>query len=94
MFDTISAFLSLAIAVAAYIISGRSMLITILAMVACVMISKTVKPLFLLKFENKYPPSEVYFIEQENMTVVGFGGVRVLVITEALFFLLSRSGIY
>ena len=86
MFDTISAFVSLAAAVAAYILSGHSMLITVLVMVACVLIFRSFRSIFQVKMENAAPPVNVYYIREDNLKNMENRGLRVVVITEKIFF--------
>jgi len=86
MFDTIVAFITITAAVAAYFISGHSMLITILVIVACAMISKAFRSIFQVKLESSFPPSNVYYIREDNLLNTENKGLRVVVITERIFF--------
>ena len=85
MFDRIVAFVSLAAAVAAYFIS-HSLLITILVMIACVMITRSLRPLFQAKLESAFPDANVYYIREENLDNQQNGGMKVIMITEKIFF--------
>ena len=86
MFDKISAFVALIVAVAAYTISKGSLLVAIIAIVIVVMISRSLKSIFQVRLDKAFPPSEVFYIRGDNLQNQENLGLNVIVITEKLFF--------
>ena len=86
MFDKLIAFVSLIIAVAAYALSKGSILITLIAMVITVMITRSLKQMFQVRLDKAFPPSEVFYIRGDNLANSENRGLNVVVITEKLFF--------
>ena len=86
MFDKLIAFVSLIIAVAAYALSKGSILITLIAMVITVMITRSLKQMFQVRLDKAFPPSEIFYIRGDNLANSENRGLNVVVITEKLFF--------
>ena len=86
MLDRIIAFVSIVIAVAVYFISGFNIWITLIAIVACALIFKSLKAMFQDKLDRIFPPLMVYFLDGDDISGQSSKGMRAVVITEKIFF--------
>ena len=86
MFDKIAAVVTIAIAIAVYIITGFRIWPAIIAIVALALISKSLKMMLQEKLDKHFPPLTIFFLTKDDLSQQSSKGMRVIVITERIFF--------
>ncbi len=86
MFDRITAVITIAIAVAVYFLTGYNIWMSVIAIVAIALISRSLKMIFQDKLDKKFPPLTVFFLTKDDLSQQSSKGMRVIVITEGIFF--------
>lgn len=86
MFDRITAVITIAIAVAVYFLTGYNIWMSVIAIVAIALISRSLKMIFQQKLDTNFPPLTVFFLTKDDLSQQSSKGMRVIVITERIFF--------
>lgn len=86
MFDRIAAVVSLAVAVAVYILTTFQIWPVVIAVAVCALISKSLKPVFQEKLDRRFPPLKVVFLTKDDIGSMSSKGLRAIVITERIYF--------
>ena len=86
MFDRITAFVTIAAAIAIYFLTNFSIWPAVIAIVAIALISRSLKIIFQDKLDKKFPPLKVFFLTKDDLSQQSSKGMRVIVITERIFF--------
>ena len=86
MFDKIAAVISLAVAIAVYVLTTFQIWPVVIAVAVCALISKSLKPVFQEKLDRKFPPLKVVFLTKDDIGSLSSKGLRVIVITEKIYF--------
>ncbi len=86
MFDKIAAAITIAAAIAVYILTGFRIWPAVIAIVALALISKSLKMMLQDKLDRKFPPLTVFFLTKDDLSQQSSKGMRVIVITERIFF--------
>ena len=86
MFDRITAFVTIAAAIAIYFLTNFSIWPAVIAIVAIALISRSLKIIFQDKLDKKFPPLKVFFLTKDDLSQQSSKGMRVIVITEGIFF--------
>ena len=86
MFDRITAVITIAIAVAVYFLTGYNIWMSVIAIVAIALISRSLKMIFQDKLDKHFPPLTVFFLTKDDLSQQSSKGMRVIVITEGIFF--------
>ena len=86
MFDRLIALLTIMIAIAVYILTKFNIWITLIAIVICALLSRSIKSMFQDKIDRNFPPLTVFFLSKDNLGQLSSKGMRVIVITERIFF--------
>ena len=86
MIDRLIALVSIIIAVVVYILTKFNIWITLIAIVACALIFRSLKSMFQVQLETKFPPLTVFFLSKDDLSGQSSKGMRCIVITEGIFF--------
>ena len=86
MFDKIAAVITIAAAVAVYILTGFRIWPAVIAIVALALISKSLKMMLQEKLDRHFPPLTIFFLTKDDLSQQSSKGMRVIVITERIFF--------
>ena len=86
MFDKITAVVTIAAAVAVYILTGYQIWMAVIAIVVVALISRSLKMIFQDKLDTNFPPLKVFFLTKDDLSQQSSKGMRVIVITEGIFF--------
>ena len=86
MFDKITAVVTIAVAVAVYILTGYQIWPAVIAIVALALISRSLKMILQEKLDKHFPPLTVFFLTKDDLSQQSSKGMRVIVITERILF--------
>lgn len=86
MFDRITAFVTIAVAIAVYFLTGYNIWMAVIAIVAIALISRSLKMILQDKLDKHFPPLKVFFLTKDDLSQQSSLGMRVIVITEGIFF--------
>ena len=86
MFDRIVALVTIIIAAAVYFLTGFNIWMAVIAIVVCALVSRSVKVIFQAKLDRNFPPLTVFFLSKDDLSRLSAKGMRVIVITERIFF--------
>ena len=86
MFDRITAFVTIAVAIAVYFLTGYNIWMAVIAIVAIALISRSLKMILQDKLDKHFPPLKVFFLTKDDLSRQSSKGMRVIVITEGIFF--------
>ena len=86
MYDKIAALVTIAVAVAVYFLTNFSIWPAVIAIVVIALISRSLKIIFQDKLDKKFPPLKVFFLTKDDLSQQSSKGMRVIVITEGIFF--------
>ena len=86
MFDRIVALITIIIATAVYFLTNFNFLLAFLALVICALLSRSIKTIFQDKLDRNFPPLKVFFLSKDEIGQQSSKGMRVIVITERIFF--------
>ena len=86
MIDRIIAVITILIAVAVYFLTGYNIWMAVIAIVVIALVSRSLKMIFQNKLDKSFPPLTVFFLSKDDLSQLSTKGVRVIVITEGIFF--------
>ena len=86
MYDKIAAAVTIAVAIAVYVLTGFQIWPAVIAIVALALISKSLKAILQEKLDRRFPPLTVFILTKEDISALSTKGLRVIVITEKIFF--------
>ena len=86
MFDRIVALITIIVATAVYFLTNFNFLLAFLALVICALLSRSIKVIFQEKLDRNFPPLKVFFLSKDELGQQSSKGMRVIVITERIFF--------
>ena len=86
MYDKIAAVITIAIAIAVYVLTTFQIWPAVIAIIACALISKSLKMIFQEKLDKNFPPLAVFILSGDDLSGMTTKGLRVIVITEKIFF--------
>ena len=86
MFDRIVTLVTIIIALVVYFLTGFNIWIALIALVICALVSRSLKVIFQEKLDRNFPPLTVFFLSKDDLGRLSAKGMRVIVITEGLFF--------
>ena len=86
MLDRLIALITIIIASVVYILTKFNIWITVIAIVACALIFRSLRSMFQTQLETKFPPLTVFFLSKDDLSGQSSKGMRSVVITEGIFF--------
>lgn len=86
MFDRLTAVITIVIAIVVYFLTGYNIWMSVIAIVAVALISRSLKMAFQDKLDKHFPPLKVFFLSKDDLSQQSSKGMRVIVITEGIFF--------
>ena len=86
MLDRLIALITIIIAIVVYILTKFNIWITVIAIVACALIFRSLRSMFQTQLETKFPPLTVFFLSKDDLSGQSSKGMRSVVITEGIFF--------